>query len=744
MNDWGRSYRVWGSWLPVLVAVGLLLGMGWPIYAQESEPTAGGDVAAYQLYLPLITLREVPNSFTLIDEALGRGEIDEETALTYRVFATFGDGRLPLRFQGDDSRVIDSDAVSEATQRFDQLSPAAQETLVPFLIPPVYAGSWYDLKVRGQVATSSEPTDVLISIQDRCKELAQGLLVPLESEHFVIWYPPFDASFAERALRNSRNLEERIYPILTEFWREPLSDAGLGCNPSDGRYDIYMLYEPIPGKETTLAMVVANGGKQCKAVSTYMLIFRPGRSEIDLLAHEFTHAIQFAYNPVAACYPDWWFESTAEWAIDYFETIDNLPDDQDEHWSARGYLKLAYEHLWKTDQTREYGAYLWPFYLSHYTGSYAPQVIADIFAASEDPINGNLYEIINSHIQGGWEERWPEFALYNLNVLEFNQYEQWDKLKLRYGQWYMTNGYAALKSAGYRVHTMAGKQPGEIFSLNDLGIYYDYFNIGADVRTWAFANTFAGLPYMRVQLLTARHGEQWQGPFDQSDTFWRVFCQDDPAQRVDKILVIISNSNWQRRTGETPAAGELRLVASDLPCNGWQGSSSWQFSGQSVSPEVSLTYTLTGQAHPTFTLSKQTLISDTLQFEYQSTGGSATWSTVLESLNLQNGLTYECSRTGTQGLTAGLGALVITENLSGNAMNRHFFGAGLTPASGVCPGLESWSQIPWLQTEGAEAMRPWPANGPVGRLKGSQSATSSGDGTSSKTTSAWDLRTLPR
>ena len=79
-------------------------------------------------------------------------------------------------------------------------------------------------------------------IDDRCKELAQGLFDSIESDHFVVWYPPFDASFAQRALQISINLETRIHPILTEMFREPLGDAGLGCNPSDGRLDVYMPY----------------------------------------------------------------------------------------------------------------------------------------------------------------------------------------------------------------------------------------------------------------------------------------------------------------------------------------------------------------------------------------------------------------------------------------------------------------------------------------------------------------------
>jgi len=99
---------------------------------------------------------------------------------------------------------------------------------------------------------AAAPTDY---ITDRCNELAQGGLIPLESEHFVVWFPPNDNGYFQRAQAISADLETRIHPILTGLMRVPLSDAGLGCNPSDGRLDVYLVDNAIPGHETTLAMV---------------------------------------------------------------------------------------------------------------------------------------------------------------------------------------------------------------------------------------------------------------------------------------------------------------------------------------------------------------------------------------------------------------------------------------------------------------------------------------------------------
>ena len=48
-----------------------------------------------------------PSSATLIEAALAQNTIDAEQALTYRVFALFGDPRLPPQFEGAPDGVAD-------------------------------------------------------------------------------------------------------------------------------------------------------------------------------------------------------------------------------------------------------------------------------------------------------------------------------------------------------------------------------------------------------------------------------------------------------------------------------------------------------------------------------------------------------------------------------------------------------------------------------------------------------------
>src|SRR5687767_12717688 len=54
-------------------------------------------------------------SYQLISQALAARQITDETAYKYRVFAAFGDSRLPAQFQGDDGAVAEPPSVVPKT-----------------------------------------------------------------------------------------------------------------------------------------------------------------------------------------------------------------------------------------------------------------------------------------------------------------------------------------------------------------------------------------------------------------------------------------------------------------------------------------------------------------------------------------------------------------------------------------------------------------------------------------------------
>ena len=254
-------------------------------------PSAAGQELTHRVYLPLIMSgARRPTSNQLIDQALARGAIDAETALTYKVFAAFGDARLPAFYQGDDQGVWESHILTEVQRRYDGLSPAAQAALAPFLIPPAYEGSW------------EQPAPAAAGLAPKITWTHK------DGVHARLWWhadSPEDAALADLYIEA---LDGDIWPALTGLMgRTPISDAGMPHDGGSGKLDIYL----APGLERSYCA----SHKGCQKTSSY-IVLNPYVSD-SVLAHEFMHAIHWAYNTHVSCNTkeyDWLAEATAMWA----------------------------------------------------------------------------------------------------------------------------------------------------------------------------------------------------------------------------------------------------------------------------------------------------------------------------------------------------------------------------------------------------------------------------------------------
>ncbi len=91
----------------------------------------------------------MPSGIVLIDEALENGEIDEETALIYKIFHAFVVDRSSAAYAGGfGTGDFRTHITKKAGYLYESLSPEARVTIGPFLVPPIYKGSWWDLRRR--------------------------------------------------------------------------------------------------------------------------------------------------------------------------------------------------------------------------------------------------------------------------------------------------------------------------------------------------------------------------------------------------------------------------------------------------------------------------------------------------------------------------------------------------------------------------------------------------------------------
>lgn len=75
----------------------------------------------------------LPGGESLISAALAAGELDEETALLYRVYSLYGDERLPHAYRSTVTETLDGGVMCEVVARWDALSQSTREKLAPFL-----------------------------------------------------------------------------------------------------------------------------------------------------------------------------------------------------------------------------------------------------------------------------------------------------------------------------------------------------------------------------------------------------------------------------------------------------------------------------------------------------------------------------------------------------------------------------------------------------------------------------------
>jgi len=542
-----------------------------------------------QIYLPLVFSPAVPprpgtTSDDLIDAALKRGEINAETALTYKVFSAFNDPRLPGKYRGDDSALIESMILADVQAAYPGLSASTQATLNPFLLPPAYEGSWVEPVVTAAAVPSVTPR----TTPPACGKIALSHWSHRDGSHVRVWWHtdhPGDAAAAQAYLTA---MDGTIWPKLTGLMRAPLSDAGVTCSGGDGRFDIYL--EPTE----TRAYAADHNEPSCKHTPSY-IVLRPAASDA-ILAHEFMHAIQWGYKTHDSCMAPgeyaWMAEATATWAQDFV-----YPASDEEHRTADWFFSdNDTPSLELQNDSHEYGAYLYFFFLTRNSGD--NRLVSRAWDNTE---GADSLEAINQAIPGGFGADWARFARYNWNVPPFDFYKQWDRLTVQ-----AKPLHGADTITGASVLPMTSATP-------HLGLVYKHYKFNGDnARLVTFFNgltfklsqvaidSMAGITRLNdgslVYKMDQLPPDQVKGAKVQAlfkiagETDWRLedwtnkdhvsFCRDASTERLEELVIIFSNSEYKPRTYQVePQDLGPTLVVSDIGCWRFKGSVTATMSG---------------------------------------------------------------------------------------------------------------------------------------------------------------------
>lgn len=395
-----------------------------------------------------ITLQGLPTAYGLIDEALARGEIDEETALLYYAYAAAGDPRLPQQFDQPEL-VFDSAFVFRTiADKFDSLSPEAQLALDPFFSPPSYEGAYLPPTSSAQVVGNGWSSRQASAVAGTCApvpgEIPRAAATGWASnatEHFRIWHFTADPgglagetstpAQSEAAAVALAAIAEEVYTKETALWREPLPDGTVQCNGGDALIDVYLVRV---SSRAEAQVVPYPPGSNLRPGWMWVApdIIGSVEEARSYFAHEFAHLTQLAYNEVAdpphgtRIEYGWLEEASATWAMDYVYEDDNLEHDFLPYY-FRPHGSIAWETplgectVWNCKNG--YRDYLFFFFLTHKLNN--PALMGDVWR------NVESYDSIGAVDQAlaDFGLEWRDFVLHNMNRENYDQYKTWDGIE---------------------------------------------------------------------------------------------------------------------------------------------------------------------------------------------------------------------------------------------------------------------------------------------------------------------------
>jgi hypothetical protein len=604
--------------------------------------TAGGQTASS---IVTVYNSTGPNahaySVDLIAAARATNGITAEQELIYRTYAAFDESRLPAQFRGAPTPAADHRILSEISRQIDSLSPGAQELLRPFILPPIYEESWFAQQLSF-AAPGGRGGSVITNANCNATFLPDQFYFRRTTTHFNIFARKLGVDFvdrgSERLIDIVASVIEQIYVAETTLLqRTPLSDANEGCNGGNGLIDIYIVHSggPFPygvtvaygsGCVTRPSFIVVNRG----APHLHRAIEDGTPGDVAkvvkaILAHEFMHVLQFSMDRNADCKDMEWFdEATAEWAMDFVDSTANFEDGffkEDERVKRAG--SFLAEYL-RTDHTASienagpsetpkfngYADYLFFQFLARKFGS---GIIKEIYDASAGTGAKRSIESIAAGLasRGGFKEVWPEFAVTLWNdpaESSLNYWKQQDEYDVGLKYVYSPEGARIRSKGGPTLETIEVDQKGapsarfkllqnavnfdfdsnsSDYEIKPRSLYYDHLKFSdPTVHSAAFINPIASLPesyrqFIKVQVFTKIGGE-WKGPLDWTTEYVKQFCLDKNEERLEEMIVIVSNSEANRGSEKPfsfPLEFPMQVSTSNVGCWQWEGNSTTETTG---------------------------------------------------------------------------------------------------------------------------------------------------------------------
>jgi hypothetical protein len=500
-----------------------------------------------------------------------------------------------------------------------------------------------------------------------------------------------------------------------------------------------------------------------------------------IVAHEFLHALQFAMPRAASCTDTAWFdEATAQWAMDH--VVPTIPQGLPGEFGmepgignvATGYPKsgpvlaeyLYSDHLRSIEkpgavpELNGYADYLFFQYVARTQTADKIRQIFDAMAGGK-----NSVEAIGAAVD--MKATWPEFAKTLWIGVTDQLLDYWHtEDQYRFG---LADVYAQVPTVGVpeelkdRLKSLKIDQKGEKSAKFELlqnaltfegdyvieprSVLYEHLKFtDPTVHYVEFFNPIAGDPNnggLKLQALKKIAGA-WQAPEVWTDDAFKLFCLDKKSERLEELLLIVSDSDANRAT-EVPfhisPTSAMRVSTSNVGCWRWQGTASQttnEVSGplrvESVAAAVFDVWRFPGQARDDLVGLDSFKSSNTGTASYSISGPLGTTCTITGNAS--------SALQGDGNLLAD-GGIIVNYLLDDVRLNRMVIGSGSTNIAAVtetlvCSGSTTTNTGPrdvrWLA---------WPEEGVPVSADG-QSIVGSWDRTDSEGTknSVWNFKAM--
>ena len=301
------------------------------------------------------------------------------------------------------------------------------------------------------------------------------------------------------------------------------------------------------------------------------------------------HGVQYG-TPSQSCIESmrWLSESTASWFEDYvYQLVDR------EHVYAASYLSTPNLSIdsdnGDNSSLRNYGGYLFFQYLTRFRGT-SPTVVRQIWAATA---SADQLHALESALRGAGadlDQSWPEFAAYAWNLeAPYDKFDKQDRMTKTPTVAPPRAVSLGIPSSFYEVknksdlrlpHLSIRYYPFEFpdNTASSIAIYNGISRKLDLVTAEDYGDVFSSRPLSGGATAKGAHltvlvkiDGQWKKE-ELTDVPGATYCRDVKAERLEELMVIVSNSAVDEPTEVYPHGEYSPLVfASRTGCGAWEG-----------------------------------------------------------------------------------------------------------------------------------------------------------------------------